>query len=167
MTFPDVRWGSDDSRLRGPAIRFASTGFGSWLIRTMAPLDRRLLQRTGGRYTVLGPIGAPTVLLETVGAKSGRARTCPLLFVRDGYRLIVAGSNFGQDSHPAWSGNLLKNPDATVIMGGQRIPVRAQLLAGDEAEAAYRLMSQLAEVYSVYRTRTNRMIRVFALSRTD
>lgn len=163
--FPDVRWGSENSRLRGPAIRFASTGVGSWLIRSMTPLDRRLLLRTGGRYTALGPIGAPTVLLETTGAKTGQARVSPLLYARDGERLIVVGTNFGQAAHPAWTANLIKQPDAVLIMGGRRIPVRAELLDGDEAERAYGLMRELADVYSVYRTRTDRQIRVFALHR--
>lgn len=165
-SFPDVRWGSEQSRLRTPAIRLASTGFGSWLIRTMTPLDRRLLLRTDGRFTMLGPIGAPTLLLETVGARTGQPRVTPLLFTRDGERLIVVGSNFGQAAHPAWTGNLLKTPDATVIMGGQRIAVRAQLLAGEEAEAGYRRMVELAAAYAVYRGRTDRPIRVFALTRT-
>lgn len=163
--FPDVRWGSESSRLRRPAIKFASTRGGSWLLRTVTPLDRRLLLRTSGRFTLLGPVGAPTVLLETTGAKSGLPRITPLIYVRDGDRLVVVGSNFGQAKHPAWSGNLLKNPDAVVIMGGQRIPVRAELLSGQAAEDGYHLLSELAEAYTVYRGRTDRQIRVFALTR--
>ena len=87
--FPDVRWGSDNSLLRKPAIAFASTTFGSWFLRSAAPLDRRLLQRSNGRFTILGPIGAPTVLLTTTGRKSGQPRTSPLLYIRDNGRLIV------------------------------------------------------------------------------
>jgi deazaflavin-dependent oxidoreductase (nitroreductase family) len=91
----------------------------------------------------------------------------PLLYARDGDRLIVVGSNFGQHKHPAWTGNLIKSPDAVVIMAGQRIPVRAELLRGQAAEEAYRLMSELADVYTVYRGRTDREIRIFALTRRD
>jgi deazaflavin-dependent oxidoreductase (nitroreductase family) len=163
--FPDVRWGSESSWLRRPAIKFASTRAGSWLLRTATPLDRRLLLRTDGRFTLLGPVGAPTVLLETTGAKTGLPRVTPLIYVRDGDRLIVVGSNFGQAHHPAWSGNLIKCPDAVVIMGGRRIPVRAELLTGRQAEDGYRLMSELADTYTVYRGRTDRQIRVFALTR--
>lgn len=166
MSFPDVRWGSADSRLRGPGIRLAATPIGSWLIRTMTPLDRRLLLRTDGRFTLLGPVGLPTVLLETIGAKSGQPRVSPLLYARDDERLIIAGSNFGQAHHPAWSGNLLKTPAATVIMAGQRIPVRAKLLSGAEADAAYDKMITLGSIYATYRGRTDREIRVFALTRS-
>ena len=130
----------------------------------MTPLDRPLLLRTGGRFTLLGPVGLPTLLLETTGAKTGQPRISPLLYARDGDRLIVVGSNFGQAHHPAWSGNLIKTPAATVIMAGQRIPVHAELLAGAEADAAYDKMIALA-AYAAYRGRTDREIRVFALTR--
>jgi deazaflavin-dependent oxidoreductase (nitroreductase family) len=161
--FPDVRWGSDASRLRRPLVWLSTTKVGSGAIRALAPLDRRLLERSHGRYTILGPIGAPTMLLTTIGAKSGLPRTAPLLYARDGDSLIVVGSNFGQHKHPAWSANLKANPDAVVTIGGQAIPVHATLLAGDEAEAAYRLMAELTHTYTAYRSRTDRQIRVFRL----
>jgi deazaflavin-dependent oxidoreductase (nitroreductase family) len=164
MTFPDVRWGSESSRLRRPAAAFGSTRLGSWLVRTLTPLDRKLLIRSRGRYTVLGPIGAPTLLLTTTGAKSGEPRTTPLLYARDGDGLVVVGSNFGQQHHPAWTGNLIKQPRATVTIGGQDVPVVAELLEGDEAERGYGLMGQVADTYLVYRGRTDRQIRVFRLT---
>ncbi|TSD94406.1 nitroreductase family deazaflavin-dependent oxidoreductase [Skermania sp. ID1734] len=162
--FPDVRWGSESSKLRKPATAFAGTKFGSWTIRTLTPLDRRLLRRSRGRYTMLGPIGAPTMLLTTTGRKSGQPRTTPLLYVRDGNRLIVVGSNFGQDQHPAWTSNLLADPNAIVTIGGKDVAVTATQLAGDEKAAAYKAFIDMVSVYDTYRNRTDRDIRVFALS---
>lgn len=162
--FPDVRWGSERSFLRRPLVAFSTTRPGSWLIRTLTPLDRRVLVRSRGRYTVLGPIGAPVLLLTTTGAKSGLPRTTPLVFGRDGDAVLVVGSNFGQEHHPAWTGNLLKHPQAVVTIGGKDIPVRAELLEGEEAEAGYRVMTELARTYSEYRDRTDRAIRVFRLT---
>ena len=104
------------------------------------------------------------MLLETIGRKSGVKRLSPLLFARDGGSLIVVGSNFGQDHHPAWTGNLLANPQATVKLGGKDVPVTAQLLEGAEAESSYQKMNDVAAVYSVYRGRTARSIRVFRLT---
>jgi deazaflavin-dependent oxidoreductase (nitroreductase family) len=161
--FPDVRWGSENSRLRGPATAFASSKPGSWLIRSLTPLDRRVLIRSRGRYTVLGPIGAPTLLLTTTGAKSGLPRTSPLLYCRDDARLLVIGSNFGQAHHPAWTGNLRANPDATVTIGGVDVPVRAHPLAGDERQRGIDAFIELTRVYAAYLDRTDRDIRVFAL----
>lgn len=164
MTFPDVRWGSETSPLRRPLIAFASTRPGSWVIRKLTPVDRRLLMRSQGRYTVLGPLGAPTMLLTTTGVKSGLPRTTPLLYTREGDDLIVVGSNFGQERHPAWSGNLRANPHAVVTIGGQAIPAVAEQLQGEEAEAAFERFVALARNYAEYRSRTDRQIRVFRLS---
>jgi len=165
-TFPDVRWGSERTVLRRPLVAFSTTRAGSWLIKTMTPLDRRILVRSRGRFTALGPIGAPTLLLTTTGAKSGLPRTTPLLFGREGDSVLVVGSNFGQARHPAWTGNLLKNPRAVVTIGGEDIPVTAELLQGEAAQTGYRAMVELARTYSEYRARTDRVIRVFRLTAT-
>ncbi len=161
---PDELWGSRDSWLSRGAVRFASTRFGSWAVRSMMPLDRAVIIRSQGRRTLLGPIGAPTLLLETIGRKSGQVRVSPLLFARDGGTIVVVGSNFGQHHHPAWTGNLVAEPRAVAVVRGRRIDVRAELLEGDEAEAAYQRMVEVADVYRVYRGRTDRDIRVFRLS---
>ena len=163
-TFPDVRWGSENSRLRRPVVWFGSTHAGSWVVRTLTPLDRYVLERSRGRYTALGPLGAPIMLLTTTGAVTGRTRTTPLLFARDGDDIVVAGSNFGQEDHPAWSRNLLVHADALVTIGGEAVPVTAELLTGDEAHAGFARMIDVAPVYAEYRKRTDRAIRVFRLS---
>lgn len=160
---PEDLWGDPDSLLARAAVKFASTRPGSWTIRTLTPLDRRLLIRTDGRRTMLGPVGAPTMLLETTGRKSGQKRINPLLFARDVDSLVVVGSNFGQQHHPAWTGNLIADPNAVAVVRGRRFPVVAEQLVGDEAEAAYQLMVEIAQAYTVYRGRTDREIRVFRL----
>jgi deazaflavin-dependent oxidoreductase (nitroreductase family) len=162
-TFPDLRWGSENSKLRRPMIWFASTHAGSWVVRTLTPLDRYIIRRSHGRYTALGPLGAPTMLLTTTGAVSGQSRTTPLLFARDGGEILVAGSNFGQAHHPAWSKNLIVHPDAIATVGGKAVPVTAVLLTGDEALAGYKKMAEVVPVYDEYKNRTDRAIRVFRL----
>lgn len=161
---PEELWGNPDSLLARLAVKFASTRVGSWTVRTLMPLDRKLLIRTDGRRTVLGPVGAPTMLLETTGRKSGQRRVSPLLFARDGGSLVVVGSNFGQEHHPAWTGNLLAEPRSVAVVRGKRFEVRADLLSGVEAEAAYQLMVEVAGAYASYRGRTDRDIRVFRLT---
>jgi deazaflavin-dependent oxidoreductase (nitroreductase family) len=161
---PDDLWGNRDGALSKVLSAFASTKPGSWTVRQLMPLDRRILVRTEGRRTILGPIGAPTMLLETVGRKSGQTRISPLLFANDAGTLIVVGSNFGQEHHPAWTGNLIAHPGAVAIVRGQRIEVTAELLAGAEADSAYRRMVEVTSVYSTYKGRTDREIRVFRLT---
>ncbi len=99
-------------------VWFGSTHVGSWFIRALTPLDRFVIERSRGRYTALGPLGAPTMLLTTRGSVTGLKRTTPLLFARDGDDILVAGSNFGQEHHPAWSNNLVVHVDRSRRSGG-------------------------------------------------
>ncbi|MFC6013474.1 nitroreductase/quinone reductase family protein [Nocardia lasii] len=163
--FPDRRWGSATSPLSRAANRFAATGAGSWLIRTLTPLDRTVLTKTDAKYTVLGPIGAPVILLTTTGRKTGQPRTQPLLYVHDGDTLYVLGSNFGQAHHPAWTANLLANPAATVAIAGERIQVVATPVPDAEKEAIFPRFVETTEAYTAYRKRTTRDLRMFALRR--
>ncbi|WP_167478414.1 nitroreductase/quinone reductase family protein [Nocardia arthritidis] len=164
--FPDRQWGSRTNAVSRLANKFAATKPGSWLIRKITPLDRAVLERTDAKYTVLGPIGAPVILLTTTGRKSGAARTQPLLYVHGGDVLYVIGSNFGQAHHPAWTANLLANPAATVAIAGQRIPVTATLLEDDaEKERIFALFADITDAYAAYRNRTTRDLRIFALHR--
>lgn len=163
--FPEGRWGSESAPLRGLVDAFAATSLGSRFIRTLVPLDRKLLTRTGGKYTILGPFGLQVLVLTTIGRKSGQRRQSPLIYTRDEKRLYLFASNFGQAAHPAWSSNLLANPDAWVTMGGKEIPVVATGLSGAEYEHAYQLFMTYLKAYPAYRERTDREIRVFALDR--
>lgn len=163
--FPDARWGRQHAPVQRAVTAFASSRAGSWTIRKLAPLDARVLARSKGRYTVLGPIGAPAILLTTVGRKSGLPRSSPLLCVHDGDRLIVVGSNFGQQHHPAWTANLIANPEATVTMAGQDIDVTAAPITGADKDRLYQEFIEVTGSYAKYLERTDRAIRMFALTR--
>jgi deazaflavin-dependent oxidoreductase (nitroreductase family) len=130
----------------------------------LVPLDRRVLKATNGKYTLFGPSSMPELLLTTTGRKSGQRRTSALSYLRDGDRILVLGSNFGQQHHPAWSSNLLADPHAWVAIGGTEMAVTATLLKGEQRERA--LERFLAyPMYQAYRTRTDRELRLFALTR--
>ncbi|MFI9506762.1 nitroreductase/quinone reductase family protein [Nocardia sp. NPDC052566] len=164
--FPNQIWGSRTNVLSRVANKFAATKPGSWVVRKLTPLDRAVLERTDAKYTVLGPIGAPVILLTSIGRKSGEPRTQPLLYVHDGDKLHVIGSNFGQAKHPAWTANLLANPAATVAIAGQRIAVTATRIEDPTEKAA--LFSRFVEItgaYDAYRSRTTRDLRIFTLTR--
>ncbi|BAX98673.1 hypothetical protein MSTE_03372 [Mycobacteroides stephanolepidis] len=164
--FPENRWGNPDSALSRVAAKFAATKPGSWTIRKLTPLDRAVMERTGSRYTVLGPLGLSTLLLTTTGRKSGQPRVSPLLYLHDGDRITLVGSNFGQEKHPAWTTNLLADPRAKVTLAGQTFDVIATLAQGAERDDYYRRFEAMLEVYSAYKGRTGREIRVFTLERT-
>jgi len=108
-----------------------------------------LYQRTGGRigHTIPGVQGK-MLLLDHVGAKSGTKRTSPLLYVRDGEDLVIVASKGGFPKNPAWFHNLVANPDTTVQVGGDRLPVHARVAKPEERD---RLWQMAVEAYGGYR----------------
>lgn len=165
-SFPDVRWGTDPGPLlRRVAGATIGTKAGAWCIRKLTPVDRWLLNRSHGRLTILGPIAAPLLLLTTTGRKSGQRRQIPLAYMREDDRIFLAASNFGQAQHPAWALNLSSDPNAWVTMGGTEIPVLATPVIGAEHDRVYQKFIDYISNYDTYRHRTDRDIRVFALTR--
>src|SRR3954454_12817019 len=86
------------------------------------PRVERLLARvSGGRVQLTGFI-VPSLMLHTIGAKSGEPRDAPLMYTPDGNgRRIVAGTNWAGAKHPAWTANLLAHPDAEITVRGRRM----------------------------------------------
>ncbi|MGW5688609.1 nitroreductase/quinone reductase family protein [Nonomuraea sp. NPDC003754] len=111
--------------------------------------------------------GAPLVLLTTVGARSGAVKTNPAVYLRDGERILVFGSNAGQDRHPAWYHNLLANPDVVVELGSERFAARAVPLAGEERDRMYERQAAIDPAFAAYQANTSRVIPVVALHRLD
>jgi deazaflavin-dependent oxidoreductase (nitroreductase family) len=134
--------------------------------RRFVPLDRWMLSHTKRRWNVADRHELPSLLLTTTGRRSGQPRTQPLLYMTDGDRIVVLGSNWGQQHHPAWSGNLLANPDATVALGGETFPVRATLATGAERDRLWRLALELWPPFRTYEKRAaGRQIRIFQLEK--
>jgi deazaflavin-dependent oxidoreductase (nitroreductase family) len=120
-----------------------------------------LYRLSGGR--VGGHMGkAPVLLLTVKGRKSGKRRTTPLLYGRDGENLVVVASVGGAPSHPAWYLNL-RGQEAEVLIGRERRPVRARDAAGEERERLWRQMVALYPSYDAYQRRTTREIPVVVL----
>jgi deazaflavin-dependent oxidoreductase (nitroreductase family) len=125
-------------------------------------LDRLMHRLTGGRL-VLSAGMLPSLMLTTTGAKTGKRRTTPLATQPDGGCWYVVGSNFGRESHPAWTANLIANPEAEITFKSRTIPVKAHLLSAEEkAEVWPRLLRSFPN-YDVYTERSGRDIRVFRL----
>jgi deazaflavin-dependent oxidoreductase (nitroreductase family) len=130
------------------------------------PLDRWVNRVSGGRRFV-SELFVPTILLTTTGARSGLPRPSPLACVPlGGDEYLVVGSNYGGERHPAWTGNLLAHPEATVTADGRVVSVRADLLAGDERADAWRRMTAVYPPWEAYATMAGRELRVFHLRPT-
>jgi deazaflavin-dependent oxidoreductase (nitroreductase family) len=131
-------------------------------LRVAPKLDRFVSRVTGGRF-VVSQLLVPMMMLTTTGAKSGLPRQSPLATLPDGDAFYVIGSNFGTEKHPAWSGNLLKNPEAKVTFRGRTIDVVARLLTPEEKAEVWPRILTVWPSYDSYVERSGRDIRVFRL----
>lgn len=156
----DGLWGTLVQRVAG------SPGFARVAPRVVPPTDRLLHRLTGGRV-LLSRALLPGLVLTTTGRKSGQPRESPLMCVpeEEGTWLVV-GSNFGRDHHPAWTGNLIADPTASISYGRRDIPVEAELLEGPARQEAWDRALQVWPTFDRYAERAGREIRVFRLRPT-
>jgi deazaflavin-dependent oxidoreductase (nitroreductase family) len=127
--------------------RFTATRLGGWLsVNVGWRLDPHLLRLSRGRLSSAGPL--PAALLETRGARTGRARRNAVLYFHDGDRVTIVASKRGEPTHPAWFHNLRAQPD--VVFGD--LPFRATLIE-DEAERQrlWQLADRVFPPYADYR----------------
>jgi deazaflavin-dependent oxidoreductase (nitroreductase family) len=112
--------------------------------------------------------GANLLLLHTTGARSGRARTNPLVYAQDGDRFVVAASKGGADSNPDWYYNLRANPTATIEVGTEQFPVRATIVTEEpqRSELYARLVAHRSG-FAEYEQKTTRKIPAILLERIE
>ncbi|MEU5685434.1 nitroreductase family deazaflavin-dependent oxidoreductase [Streptomyces venezuelae] len=129
-------------------------------------MDRAVHRLTRGKVLPSARM-LPGVILTARGAKSGLARRTPLACMPEegGQSWVLVGSNFGRPGHPAWTANLLANPDAEVSWRAIDVPVRARLLAGEERAEVWEAALRFWPPYAAYQSRVEREIRLFRLER--
>jgi deazaflavin-dependent oxidoreductase (nitroreductase family) len=106
----------------------------------------------------------PVLLLTTTGRRSGKARTTPLTFFRDGTDLVVIASNGGADRPSGWSLNLQQTPSAVVEIGTDRLVVTARPASEQERERLWVVVTATYAGYARYQERTMRRIPVVLLT---
>ncbi len=116
-------------------------------------LDRTLYRVSRGRLTLAGR-AMPTMLVTTRGRKTGRDRTVPVFFVRDGERLVAACENFGLRTTSSWPANLRAHPDATIQIGSRVARYRARPATGDEYDRHMPRLLADWPAHETYRQRT-------------
>jgi deazaflavin-dependent oxidoreductase (nitroreductase family) len=105
----------------------------------------------------------PTLLLTTVGRKSGRVLTLPLIFGRDGANYIVVASKGGAPAHPAWYLNLQAEPVVQLQVKGEKFSAHAYTAEGAERALLWPKMIEIYGPYAHYQTMTDRHIPVVVL----
>jgi deazaflavin-dependent oxidoreductase (nitroreductase family) len=139
--------------MTGPNPRFAN--FNASLIEDF---------RAHAGQVSAGPFaGRRVLLLTTTGAKTGQPRLAPVVYSRDGDRLVIVGSKGGAPVHPAWYLNLVANPIVTVEAGGETFQARATVVEGAERGRLYAQHAAEYPGFLEYQQKTTRRIPVILL----
>jgi deazaflavin-dependent oxidoreductase (nitroreductase family) len=109
--------------------------------------------------------GTTILLLTTTGRRSGEPRTTPLIHRTDGDRWVVVASKGGAPENPSWFENLKADPEVTIRIPREEVPVTAAVAAGEERARLWSLMAEVWPAYDDYQARTERQIPVVVLSR--
>src|SRR5690242_15938379 len=125
-----------------------------------------LYRVTGGR--IGGKVqGLPVLLLTTTGRKSGKRRTVPLGYLRDGSDYVIIASYAGLPRHPAWFFNLQSHPEATIQAMKVQMQVRAEVANPEKKRELWARLLEAAPGYGKYEKRTSRDIPVVILHLVD
>jgi deazaflavin-dependent oxidoreductase (nitroreductase family) len=145
------------SRLQRILQHLPASQLGAWTFaRTLHPLDRLLLRLSHGRVSVPGVLtGLPVIMLTTIGAKSGKLRTVPVVGLSDGDKVVVIASNYGQAHHPAWYYNLRAHPEVTLDLPGRTGTYLAREATPTEWQTYWHRAADLYIGFPAYQQRTH------------
>jgi deazaflavin-dependent oxidoreductase (nitroreductase family) len=124
-----------------------------------------LLRRTAGRMrrSWLFAAGQPVLALTTRGRRSGEPRTTAVACFAHGEDLVIAGMNLGVARHPAWALNLDADPQATIALKGQTIPVTAIRATGAQATELWQRWLDLQPSAAQFQALAGREIPLYLL----
>jgi deazaflavin-dependent oxidoreductase (nitroreductase family) len=143
--------------------RIWATPAGVWAIgHVVSPLQRRLLVATGGRTSLTGKL--PVLLLTATGRRSGRRRTIPLIFLRDGDDLVVCNVRPPSERPNPWPLNVRANPNVSVRIAGVTEQRVAREARGQEAEKYWPLLVDTWPAYERFFADTHERA-IFVLQR--
>jgi len=122
--------------------------------------------RANGGQITSGPFAGRTVLLlTTIGVKSGQERLAPVVYTRDGDRIVIVASKGGAPTHPSWYLNLVANPVVTLEVGAEKFQARATVAEGAERDRLYAAHAASYPGFLEYQEKTSRVIPVVTLER--
>ena len=112
---------------------------------------------SGGR--IGGKIGkVPVLLLTTMGRKSGKQRTLPLVYIMDGPAYVITASAGGADKNPGWFFNIRSNPQAAIQVKEKHIKVTAEIAGPEKKSELWARLVEVAPNFAGYEKRTSREI---------
>jgi deazaflavin-dependent oxidoreductase (nitroreductase family) len=118
---------------------------------------------TGGMLLGSMGLGSPLLLLDTVGRKTGKRRTVPLVYFVDDGRYIITASKGGSDSNPGWYYNLRANPQTTIQVKNKKLTVTASEATPEERTRLWARLVAQSPQFKNYETKTKRLIPMMIL----
>ncbi|WP_292980638.1 nitroreductase family deazaflavin-dependent oxidoreductase [Mycobacterium sp.] len=137
------------------ALNSAGTGV---LIKWMSRLNTAAYKVSGGRIGGTFLQGAPVALLTTIGRKTGQPRVSPLLFLREGDRIVLVASQGGRADNPMWYLNLKANPKVTVQVKKDVLKLTARDATEAEREQYWPKLVAMYSSFEDYKSWTDRVI---------
>ncbi len=128
-------------------------------------INRQVIEQFRAGDEIQGMHRDRLLLLTTVGARTGRRHTTPMMFHPDGDRVLVIASNTGAAKHPDWYLNLLANPRVTVEVGDETYEAVASPAEGVERQRLWSLLKQNYPFFAEHEQQTEREIPVVILTR--
>jgi deazaflavin-dependent oxidoreductase (nitroreductase family) len=107
--------------------------------------------------------GAPLLLLHHTGARSGKARLNPIMYLKNDDRYLVFASKGGADTNPDWYYNIKADPDVQIEVGDETIDARAEEIIGPERDTFYERQASIYPTFAQYQLKTKRTIPIIAL----
>lgn len=130
----------------------------------MNEINRDVIERFRAGAEIPGMHRDRLLLLTTTGAKTGQQRTTPMMFHRDGDRILVIASNAGAPKHPDWYLNLAADPRVTVELADEKFAATARALNADEREPVWELLTGNYPFFADHQAKAGRTIPVVALT---
>jgi deazaflavin-dependent oxidoreductase (nitroreductase family) len=132
--------------------------------RAVLWLHVTLYQLTNGRIGDRFIAGSPILLLTTTGRKTGKRRTRPLAYIRDGERYVLCASNGGSPQHPGWYHNLCATGRAEIQVGPEHLAVRTRTADPAERSRLFPRFVEMYKGYAAYEDKTSRQIPLMLLT---
>jgi deazaflavin-dependent oxidoreductase (nitroreductase family) len=140
---------SPPSKLNSPAADI----FIKWMSRANTLAYKLSGGRLGGSFGA-----APVALLTTIGRRTGEPRVSPLIYLRDGDRIVFVASRGGSDKHPMWYLNLTANPQVGVQIKDENVVMTARVADEDERTAYWPKLIEMYPAFTDYLSWTDREI---------
>jgi F420H(2)-dependent quinone reductase len=142
----------------------------SWVEQNLLPSVLRVhdaVYRNTNGWIGHRTLGIPSLLLHTVGAKTGTARTASLTYARDGGDYLIVASKGGDPKAPGWYHNLKADPNVEINVGPKRFGVTAKPVLPDDPDYArlWQIVNKNnSDRYTAYQKKTSRPIPVVVLT---